>query len=88
MQRGVHVPANARVLGNKQVDSIQNILGSVGLNMNAAAPNGAFYLAAGSSGSQTGTTGSQSVMFDASRVVRTSTETRGPNTAMCPVINI
>lgn len=80
--------ANARILGSGQTDALQNIVGSIGLNMNDAAPTGAFYRSTGSSGSQTGAPGLQSVLFDASRVARTAIETRPTNTAFVPVINL
>lgn len=83
-----HLSANARMLGTSQGDAMQNITGSVGLNMNQADPSGAFYLAPGPSGSQTGVNGATSVQFDASRVARTSVENRGQNTAFHPIINI
>ncbi|QEN46345.1 phage tail protein [Pseudomonas protegens] len=74
-----------RVLGVYQDDALQNILGNVGGVRNDSAPtapNGAFYATADAGGFQ-GAGGRFSVVnFDASRVVRTATETRPRNLAV------
>lgn len=90
LQTNVHPAANARTLGSSQSDALQNIVASywdsvlrIGVGSGAIAidgtttPNGA----AGAGGSGRGFT------FDASRVARTSTETRPKNTAVTPVMN-
>nr|WP_029978238.1 phage tail protein [Pseudomonas sp. PH1b] len=74
-----------RVLGSYQNDALQNILGNVGGVRNDSAPtlpSGAFYATADAGGFQ-GAGGRLSVVnFDASRVVRTATETRPRNLAV------
>ena len=102
MQRGVHVPANARALGSKQQDAIQAMQGyfdirriSDGSSLigNAVTPPFQFSAANGSSNGRLNDTLGSSlaadrVSFNASLSARTSTETRGTNAAFLPVINL
>ena len=87
--------ANARALGSYQADALQNITGSfrfrnMGEHMTLGDLFGAFnYLYIGPAAQGAG--GGSSVAthfleFDASRVARTSSETRSSNTAMAPRI--
>lgn len=84
--------ANARALGSRQRDASQKITGQFGLrntvDMNIA--SGALSQAEGPVAPAVGTafTGPYVIMqFDSSRVVRTSTETRGANAAYHPRIH-
>ncbi|MAL02633.1 MAG: hypothetical protein CL536_10985 [Alcaligenaceae bacterium] len=85
--------ANARVLGSKQLDALQNFTGALTNQVfsgSATNPSGVFSVsgtlgptfASGASGNV------RDVDFDASNIARTSTETRGPNAAFLPVINL
>lgn len=92
--------ANARGLGSYQSDALQNITGGLSdlvYQNNATHPyifaNGAFYQNLNSQnighspagGLNNGVAGDH-IIFDASRVARTSTETRGSNVALAPRI--
>ena len=87
--------ANARVLGSYQADALQNITGEFRFrNMGSHATLGDYlgaihYKSQGPNGQ--GSSGGAQVEthylgFDASRVARTSIETRGSNTALAPRI--
>jgi hypothetical protein len=91
LQADVHAAANARVLGDKQLDALQNINGTLGdFLVSQSAASGAFTKAiVGQSTYGAGTVGDyERSTFDASNVARTSVETRGSNTAFLPVINL
>lgn len=72
---------SGRVFGSSQLDALQNITGSI--EVNCTNEQGAFYKDGPSifSGSYYNPAFPQSLKFDASRVARTSTETRGKNVA-------
>ena len=88
-----------RILGSKQVDCIQNITGQIG-NMQqvygaTCSQDGVFVnsISSGAHGDYLSYTspainyqGSSDIVFDASTVVRTSSETRGKNIALLPCI--
>ena len=86
--------ANARLLGSHQADALQNITGSL-VGSNGGIPMKPIVSASGAltysateckttfAGSDTGL---YSIIFDASRVARTATETRAANTALAPRI--
>jgi len=80
---------SGRTIGSFQSDAIQNITGALSMiNGGGVAGSGAF-LANGTATSHitAGLAGSDnSFTFDASRVVRTSTETRPSNIALLPII--
>lgn len=94
----VLIHANARALGSYQADALQNITGTIvsrkfsdtahGMISNATGAF-AYGLSAGKPGSSAvagapSTTRQDISTFDASLVARTSTETRGMNTALAP----
>jgi hypothetical protein len=82
--------ANVRALGSRQLDALQNITGTVGqVRTSLALGTGAFsVIASGTDLAPTGGSANQSYFsFDASRVARTSTETRSLNTAYYPRIH-
>jgi len=83
--------ANARTLGSRQLDALQNITGALGsvLNIQTSA-SGVFALAASGTGAYaTGNTGDfNQFTFNAARVARTSTETRAANVAYYSRIHI
>lgn len=73
-----------RVAGSSEPDALQNIIGNLGDTLNVQSHgSGAFYTVPGGTAAYaTGNTGNfNQFNFDASRVVRTSTETRGRNIA-------
>ena len=78
--------ANARLLGSTQSDAIQNLTGSAVLNrtnvtgFNGVFRNGETYSEAPAAGTST----SRQILFDASYVARTSSETRSRNTSFHP----
>lgn len=92
--------ANARVMGSRQSDAVQNVTGRIQARSSAATV-GALIGASGvfSYGAKTdatnsaplahdgGNTNTDSVSFDLSRVARTSTETRSANVALHPRIH-
>ncbi|OWT67877.1 phage tail protein [Achromobacter marplatensis] len=94
--------ANARALGSKQADALQQISGQLQLRPDDTGsapilntPSGAFNVvtAAGSTGaarmvSNASPLTQNTVSFDASRVARTSTETRPANAAYHPRIHV
>lgn len=86
--------ANARALGSKQLDALQRITGSINgvLHFAAASSDGVLYASLNptqaliegtSSGSATATHG-----IDSARTTRSSSETRGANTAFVPRIHV
>ena len=85
---------DGRAFGSNQADALQNITGKINLNTNAglaASFSGAFYSEEGSTSTQVrfgegGVPGDYT--FDASRVARTSTETRPKNIAMLYCIKL
>jgi len=84
--------ANARQLGTKQSDSLQNIYGGnfrvVGASDNTGA-NGAFQSVENTIVTLgTGATKILAATFDASRVARTSVETRAANLALHPCLSL
>jgi len=82
---------SARARGSRQLDALQNITGGFGSQLNVqTSANGAFALAASGTGAYaTGNSGDfNQFTFNASRVARTSTETRGANTAYSPRLHI
>ena len=79
--------ANARALGSRQLDALQNITGtwSNDILRDTTNASGAFAAGPGNGSGATGTSGSgNGFTFDASRVARTSSETRGRNVAFMP----
>jgi len=79
--------ANARVLGSFQSDALQNLIGSFGSI--GYTPSGAFFADTSKPGYEAmSATSLGRVSFDASRIARTSSETRSANTAFTPVINL
>lgn len=83
--------ANARARGSRQLDALQNITGNFGSQLNIqTSASGAFALAASGTGAYpTGNSGDfNQFTFNASRVARTSTETRATNTAYSPRLHI
>src|SRR5699024_7782383 len=102
--KGIDVDtANARALGQHQTDAIQNITGRMKMRGNPCAPmsHGAIYEAQGvfemrvnqeQSGNRIALDPNVGygdlVWFDASKVVRTSTETRNTSAATAPYIHI
>ncbi|ADJ62408.1 hypothetical protein G5B88_04515 [Herbaspirillum seropedicae] len=89
--------AGVRGIGSFQADALQNITGSFkrsassgGLvENNPATVTGAFGLGSGATPGPSADSGSYvPVIFDASRVARTATETRHANTAFAPRIHI
>lgn len=76
-------PDGARTLnGTTQQDAMQNITGSFGADdrmENSSSITGAFYKGSSADTGSEGTETGYKMMFDASRVVRTSTETRPTN---------
>jgi hypothetical protein len=82
--------ANARALGSRQLDALQNIYGSIpGSGTQIEAATGAFQLLPQPAQYWSGTTvaGYDGFNFDASRVARASSETRPFNTAFRPRIH-
>jgi phage-related tail fiber protein len=79
--RGVDV---GRAIGSSQLDSMQNISGFIDGNLDIRTASGVFGLSNPNPVpvSSNGSNGFHSASFDASRVVRTSTETRGRNVAV------
>lgn len=80
--RGVDV---GRAVGSYQLDALQNLIGNLGSTLDVmSSASGAFAIAASGTGAYaTGNTGNfKQFTFDASRVARTSTETRGRNVAV------
>jgi len=75
---------SGRVFGSAQLDSLENITGNLGhIEYVVSTANGAFGLSGTASGIRSVSSGTQSLInFDASRVARTSTETRGRNIAL------
>lgn len=76
--------STSRVVGSFEADAIQNIVGSFVSTSTSTAPTGACYAITTGGRDQTGNPGSgngngRETGFDASRVVRTSTETRPRN---------
>jgi len=83
--------ANARALGSRQLDAIQNITGTWSnvILRDTTNASGAFAAGPGNGSGATGTSGSgNGFTFDASRVVRTSSETRGRNVAYVPRLHV
>lgn len=91
--------ANARVLGTAQGDAIQNITGELSIrnigvhNLVFGSELGALRnltvtneISLGGESTSSPTPNTSKISFDASRVARTSSETRGPNTALSPRI--
>lgn len=80
--------ANPRGPGVYQSDTIQNITGSFVVRNGNSVSDGVFGAVVTTGTSYAGGTGGAHIKydFDASRVARTSTETRGPNTAVAAVI--
>lgn len=76
--------SSARSLGAGQLDSIQNITGTLGhIEYVINTVNGAFGLSGSLNGIRSASQGvASAITFDASRVVRTSTETRPVNIAL------
>jgi hypothetical protein len=85
----VPLTANARPLGGRQSDALQNVVGSVGdFPSLVAVSSGPFAMqVAGSGGYGAGDVTYHRARFDLSRAARTSTETRGLNTAYYPRIH-
>lgn len=92
-----HAAANARTIGTRQADAVQNITGSFSAGTSASEQGvmgtlvGAFggisnKPAIGNATSSGANARATEVTFDASRVARTSVETRGANTALHPLI--
>jgi phage-related tail fiber protein len=77
--RGVDV---GRAIGSYQLDTLQNITGSFGGAENSASTIGAFGMGAWFGTVGAGSSNRSITTFDASRVARTSTETRGRNLAV------
>lgn len=80
--RGVDV---GRAVGSYQLDALQNLIGNLGSTLDVmSSASGAFAIAASGTGAYaTGNTGNfKQFTFDASRVARTSTETRARNVAV------
>lgn len=92
--------ANARMLGNAQTDAVQNVTGSFTAIGNSAAvgmlgpgSDGAFQAIGDSKFSDMVPTGvangrASKATFDASRVARTSQETRPANVALSPRLHV
>ena len=80
---------SGRALLSYQLDALQNITGSLG-GLRVGTLQGAFFLDGLESQSITGATGTgfPSVGFDASKVVRTSTETRPKNVAFNYIVKL
>jgi len=86
LQRSVLIPANVRALGSKQLDALQEITGDVNnvlREIGNAPTTGAFASHAGYTivvgATNQGAGAVNGFNFKASRVARTSVETRGPN---------
>jgi phage-related tail fiber protein len=79
--RGVDV---GRAIGSAQLDAMQNIVGSVSTDGGNGNPTGPFASEAGfpAAAAATAPSTTSKLTFDASRTVRTSTETRGRNVAV------
>ncbi|WP_310650452.1 MULTISPECIES: tail fiber protein [unclassified Pseudomonas] len=79
--RGVDV---GRAIGSSQLDSLQNISGYIDGNLDIRTASGVFGLSNPNPVpvSTNGSNGFHSASFDASKVARTSTETRGRNVAV------
>lgn len=80
--RGVDV---GRAVGSYQLDALQNLIGGLGSTLDVmSSASGAFAIAASGTGAYaTGNTGNfKQFTFDASRVARTSTETRARNVSV------
>ncbi|POA45628.1 hypothetical protein C1893_23490 [Pseudomonas sp. MPR-ANC1] len=73
-----------RVIGSYQLDALQNMTGTIDGNLDIKTSTGVFALGnnVGVPSSANATTGYHSANFDASRVARTSTETRPRNLAV------
>jgi len=87
--------ANARSLGNRQLDALQHITGNIYdvVGGSSRGASGAFGVSSSGSGisiagSESSYVGGVSFDFDAARTARTSTETRGKNTAYVPRIHV
>lgn len=81
----------ADTVGSVQADAMQNITGNVsgGRSLTVAGPAGAFATSLNNSaGPDNGTAGEINISFDASRVARTSTETRPQNANVYFVIRV
>jgi hypothetical protein len=84
------VTANARPPGSYQADALQNITGAIpGALTAGASASGAFSFAQIGLGAEVGYANTWgNISFDASRVARTSSETRGPSAAVAAVVLI
>ncbi|MGE8690957.1 MAG: hypothetical protein ACN6PJ_27690 [Achromobacter sp.] len=89
----VHVTANARALGSRQLDALQKIVGTFGVRntVDYTDESGAFYKQQQTPVASTVTAGGSGpvmrFVFDSSRVARSSVETRPVNTAFHPRIH-
>ena len=78
-ERGVDT---GRVIGSYQLDALQNIIGAFGGAENSVSTTGAFANGAAFGSVSAGPNSRNVLTFDASRVARTSTETRARNLAV------
>ena len=81
--------ANARALGSKQLDAVQKIVGAAGsFDDSVGFFSGALYKFGPASFDVTTSPSGNGINlgFDSSKVARSSTETRGPNTALAPML--
>jgi hypothetical protein len=81
--------AKARGMGSKQLDADQLLTGTVSTESRLSPDNGLFYAISGGDGGWNGSGQNPATfVFDNSRVIRTSTETRGQNVAYPPRIHV
>jgi hypothetical protein len=93
--------ANARTMGSRQADAMQNVTGRIQARSSISAfgaligASGAFVIHGKSEGTNSaplahdaGITNGDAVSFDTSRVVRSSTETRASNVALSPRLHV